>query len=136
MAIRKGTTLRFVQRYSAVGIPSIAPSMVRSNRIAPITFSPLKAGDLMIRARMSWIRPYISSSVDHAPSSMPYWRSALGVEPPDWSSAAMKPAFCDICRAMSALPSVIVISMFAIVPTLYSSASAAPVTRLPAAVTL
>ena len=53
--------------------------------------SPLKAGDLMMRARMACISENISSSVFQAPLPMPYPSSALGVEPPYWSRAAMKP---------------------------------------------
>jgi hypothetical protein len=49
---RNGTTPRFSHRYRAVGTPSISRSMVCSNRIAPITLSPVKAGDLMIRLRI------------------------------------------------------------------------------------
>jgi hypothetical protein len=33
--------------------------------------SPEKAGEVMIRDRISWIRPNISSSFDQAPSSIP-----------------------------------------------------------------
>jgi hypothetical protein len=36
--------------------------MVRSNRIAPITLSPLKTGEVMMRLRIWWMRPNISSS--------------------------------------------------------------------------
>jgi hypothetical protein len=57
----------------------------------------------------------ISSSLDHAPSSIPYKASAFGVLPPLWSSAAMKPG-CDLifcsCRSFKpidfiTLPSIV-----------------------------
>src|ERR1700722_19957368 len=35
---------------------------------------------------------------------MPYWRSAPGVEPPLWSSAAMKPPLPPICAAICSVP--------------------------------
>lgn len=65
--------------------------MVCSNRIAASTRSPVNAGEVMIRDRIWWMRSNISFSEEYALSSMPYRRSALGVEPPLWSSAAMNP---------------------------------------------
>jgi hypothetical protein len=59
---RNGTTPRSSHRYFAEGLPPISRSMVFSNRIAPITFSPVKAGAMAIRVRMAWIRSNISSS--------------------------------------------------------------------------
>ena len=50
----------------------------------------------MMRLRIWWISPNISSSFEKASASIPYPFSALGVDPPDWSSAAMKP-----CREWS-----------------------------------
>jgi hypothetical protein len=47
------------------------PSIVFSNRIAPSTFSPVNAGEVMIRTRIRWISSNISSSFDHAPSATP-----------------------------------------------------------------
>jgi hypothetical protein len=38
------------------------PSIVRSNRIAPITLSPVKAGAIITRARISCMRANISTS--------------------------------------------------------------------------
>ena len=65
--------------------------MVCSNRIAPSTRSPVKAGEVTMRVRIACIRSNISVSVDHASSPMPYRPSAFGVLPPLWSRAAMKP---------------------------------------------
>src|ERR1700758_2094211 len=65
--------------------------MVCSKRIAASTRSPLNTGEVMILERISWMRSNISSSEEYALSSMPYRRSALGVEPPLWSSAAINP---------------------------------------------
>src|ERR1700752_699409 len=65
--------------------------MVCSKRIAASTRSLLNTGEVMILERISWMRSNISSSEEYASSSMPYRRSALGVEPPLWSSAAMNP---------------------------------------------
>jgi len=53
------------------GWPFAWPSIVRSNKIAAITLPLAKAGAVMIRTRIWWIRSNISSSLDHAPSSMP-----------------------------------------------------------------
>src|SRR5215218_662209 len=84
-----------------VGLPFTVPSIVRSNRIAPITLPLPKDGEVIIRSRILWMRSNISSSFDQAPSSTPYPLSALGVEPPDWSSAAMKPSPCSIFAVIS-----------------------------------
>ena len=54
-----------------VGLPPTSPSIVRSNRIAPITLPLPIQGALMMRERIWWMRPNISSSVDQAPSSIP-----------------------------------------------------------------
>jgi hypothetical protein len=54
-----------------VSCPSIWRSIVFSNRIAPSTLSPLKAGLLMIRVRISWMRSYISVSPEYIDSSTP-----------------------------------------------------------------
>ncbi len=58
---RNGTTPRS-HKATGTGLPPASPSIVRSKRIAPITFSPLKQGEVMMRLRISWIRPNISSS--------------------------------------------------------------------------
>ena len=60
--LRKGTTCLRVHRYSAVPTPSIWRSIVISNRIAPRMRSPVKAGLVMMRERIWWIRSYISAS--------------------------------------------------------------------------
>src|SRR5690606_17275554 len=83
------------------GLSSTAPSIVRSNRIAPSTLSPVKAGEVMMRQRIRWIRSNISESSAQLPGATPYPASALGVEPPDWSSAAMKPSASRMRRDIS-----------------------------------
>jgi hypothetical protein len=65
-----GTTPRSF-RTCGTGLPSTWPSIVRSNRMAPITLSPVKAGEVMMRERIWWMRPNISSSLPQAPSSIP-----------------------------------------------------------------
>ena len=88
---RNGTTLFTSHRYGADSRPSILRSMVSSNRMAPRMRSPSKLGLGMIRLRMSCINANISSSSAYWSSSMPYSLRALGVLPPLWSKAAMKP---------------------------------------------
>ena len=68
--LRNGTTPLSASAVGT-GLPPASPSIVRSNRIAPITLSPVKAGEVMIRTRIWWIRSYIPSSSDHAFSAMP-----------------------------------------------------------------
>ena len=65
---RNGTTCFSLHRYSAEPRPSISRSIVISNRIAPRMRSPLKAGLVMMRVRISWIRSNISSSPEYASS--------------------------------------------------------------------
>ena len=48
------------------GLPPTRPSIVRSNRMAPITLPLPKQGALMIRQRILWIRSNICSSSDHS----------------------------------------------------------------------
>ena len=61
--LRNGTTPRS-HSASGTGLPSASPSIVRSNRIAPITLSPVKQGEVMIRAAHLVDRaPNISSSL-------------------------------------------------------------------------
>ena len=60
--LRKGTTPLTPHRYSAVGRPSIRPSMVRSKRMAPRIRSEVKALEVMTRVRMAWTRSNISAS--------------------------------------------------------------------------
>ena len=98
--LRNGTIPRSISA-CAVGLLSTSPSMVRSNRIAPMTLPLAKLGEVMIRTRIWWIRPYICSSPDQLSSATPYPASALGVDPPDWSSAAMKPSPCLILAVIS-----------------------------------
>jgi hypothetical protein len=52
-------------------LPPISRSIVCSNRIAPITRSPVKAGDITMRDRMAWMRSNIPASVDQASSDTP-----------------------------------------------------------------
>src|SRR5262245_61208906 len=59
--------------------------------MAPMMRSPVKAGLVMMRARISCTMANICSSVDHALSAIPYARRACGVLPPLWSSGAMNP---------------------------------------------
>jgi len=66
--------------------------MVSSNRMAPTIRSPVKLGLVMIRVRISWMRSSISVSSANWSFSTPYSLSALGVLPPLWSRAAMKPS--------------------------------------------
>jgi hypothetical protein len=49
---------------AGVGLSSTKPSMVFSNRMAPMTFSPEKQGEVMMRLRISWMRANISSSFE------------------------------------------------------------------------
>ncbi len=56
----------------------------------------------MMRTRMAWIRSNMPVSSDQALSEIPYCFKALGVDPPDWSSAAIKPLPAAICLVISA----------------------------------
>ena len=58
----KGTTPRSSHRKVGTGLSLTWPSIVPSNRIVPMTLSPLKAGAVMMRARISWISWNISAS--------------------------------------------------------------------------
>ena len=95
-----GTICLTSHRYCAVGRPRMSRSIVSSNRMAARIRSPLKAGLVMMRVRIAWMRSIISPSLDQRSSAIPYRRRAFGVLPPLWSSAAMKPgcvrilAFC------------------------------------------
>jgi hypothetical protein len=51
--------------------PSISRSIVFSKRIAPMIRSPVKAGLVMMRVRISWMRSYISVSFEYASSPTP-----------------------------------------------------------------
>ena len=66
----KGTTPMSISA-CGVGLPATLPSIVRSNRMAPITLPLAKQGAVMMRARIWWMRSNISSSLDQAPSSIP-----------------------------------------------------------------
>ena len=59
---RKGTTPRSSQRKAGTGLPCASPSIVPSNRIAPITLAPVKAGEVIMRTRISCISLNISAS--------------------------------------------------------------------------
>ena len=61
---RKGTTFFSCHRYSAAPMPMIWRSIVISNRIEPRIRSPVNTGLVMIRVRISWIRSYISASLE------------------------------------------------------------------------
>jgi hypothetical protein len=61
--LRKGTTPRS-HKSSGTDLPSAWPSIVFSKRIAPITFWPLKQGEVIMRLRMSWISANICSSFE------------------------------------------------------------------------
>ena len=89
--LRKGTTFFSSHRYWAASLPWNLPSSVASNRMAPSTRSPVKAGLETMRSRILWTRSIISLSLLYSLSSTPYSFRALGVLPPLWSSAAMKP---------------------------------------------
>ena len=78
-------------KYLALGLPPMTPSMVCSNKIAARIESPVNASLVMMRARMAWTLANISASPAYASSAMPYNSRALGVLPPLWSRAAMKP---------------------------------------------
>ena len=62
--LRKGATCLTSHRYSAVGRPSICPSMVRSKRMAPIMRSEVKDLEVMTRVRMAWTSSNISASLE------------------------------------------------------------------------
>ena len=78
--------------------------MVFSNRMAPISRLPLNAGLVMMRERIWCTTRYMPSSSVQASGCTPYSASALGVLPPLWSSAAMKPPsvliFCVCCSVL------------------------------------
>src|SRR3569623_2698847 len=61
------------------------------------------------------MRSNISAAFDHALSSMPSPLSALGVDPPDWSSAAMNPRPAALLAVISAV--------FMLAPTMKSLAA-------------
>ena len=88
---RKGTTFFSSHRYWAASLPWNLPSSVTSNRMAPSTRSPLKAGLETMRSRILCTSSNISLSLLYSLSSTPYSFRALGVLPPLWSRAAMKP---------------------------------------------
>ncbi len=60
--LRNGTTPRSSQRNVGTGLPLASPSIVRSNRMAPMTLSPVKAGADMMRTRISCMSLNISAS--------------------------------------------------------------------------
>jgi hypothetical protein len=57
-----GTTPRSSHRYDGTGLPPAWPSIVRSNRIAAMILSPVNAGALMMRTRISCMSLNISAS--------------------------------------------------------------------------
>ena len=76
----------------------------------------------LVRARLLWpagrrlfVRPQqtdLQPTVTQGPDEVEYvWerRNAPGVEPPLWSSAAMKPGLADICLSISALAMIILL---------------------------
>ena len=60
--LRMGTIRRSPHRNFGTGLPPASPSMVRSNRIAASTLSPLNAGAVMMRTRISCTSRNISAS--------------------------------------------------------------------------
>jgi hypothetical protein len=68
--LRNGTTPRSARR-AGTGLPPLAPSIVFSNRIAPMTLPLPKQGLSMMRWRIWWISANISSSLSQPSSSMP-----------------------------------------------------------------
>jgi hypothetical protein len=69
--------------------------------------SPLKAGLVTMRVRISCTSANISSSLLHAFGVIPYASSACGVLPPLWSRAAMNPGCVFIFSSCSSLTSTI-----------------------------
>ena len=60
--LTKGTTPLSSHRNAGVGFPRTSPSIVPSKRIVPMTFSPVKAGAVMIRTRIWCMSRNISAS--------------------------------------------------------------------------
>ena len=79
---RNGTTPLTFHRYLAAGCPWISLSIVFSKRMAPMIRSPLNAGLVIMRVRISCTIANISSSLFQVPSLIPYKASAFGVLPP------------------------------------------------------